>query len=91
MVKKGKLMDKNTVYLQNLALIPFSSLVLQLLLMALTQSQRASGAHHSPTILEANPNLQYHIQTDQGPERFFRFQTLSGQFRLVICCILLPL
>jgi len=24
---------------------------------------------------------QYHIQTDQGPSRFFRFQTLSGQFR----------
>ncbi len=28
-----------------------------------------------------NPNLQYHIQTDQGPNRFFRFQTTSGQFR----------
>lgn len=28
-----------------------------------------------------NPQLQYHIQTDQGPERFFRFQTLSGQYR----------
>ena len=25
--------------------------------------------------------LQYHVQTDQGPERFFRFQTLSGQYR----------
>jgi hypothetical protein len=24
---------------------------------------------------------QYHIQTDQGPSRFFRFQTSSGQFR----------
>lgn len=24
---------------------------------------------------------QYHIQTDQGPERFFRYQTLSGQYR----------
>lgn len=24
---------------------------------------------------------QYHIQTDQGPSRYFRFQTLSGQFR----------
>ena len=31
--------------------------------------------------LVTNPNLQYHIQTDQGPNRFFRFQTLSGQFR----------
>ncbi|XP_059082768.1 uncharacterized protein LOC131880217 isoform X2 [Tigriopus californicus] len=28
-----------------------------------------------------NPQLQYHVQTDQGPERFFRFQTLSGQYR----------
>lgn len=24
---------------------------------------------------------QYHIQTDEGPERYFRFQTDSGQFR----------
>ena len=28
-----------------------------------------------------NPDLQYHIQTDQGPNRFFRFQTASGQYR----------
>ncbi|XP_053593237.1 dual specificity protein kinase splA isoform X2 [Microplitis demolitor] len=28
-----------------------------------------------------NPNTQYHIQTDEGPERYFRFQTLNGQFR----------
>jgi len=25
--------------------------------------------------------VQYHIQTDQGPERFFRFQTETGQYR----------
>ncbi|KAG8227905.1 hypothetical protein J437_LFUL011833 [Ladona fulva] len=24
---------------------------------------------------------QYHIQTDEGPERFFRYQTLTGQYR----------
>lgn len=24
---------------------------------------------------------QYHIQTDEGPERYFRFQTNNGQFR----------
>eukprot|EP00095_Tigriopus_kingsejongensis_P002461 maker-scaffold1069_size64751-snap-gene-0.12 protein:Tk02461 transcript:maker-scaffold1069_size64751-snap-gene-0.12-mRNA-1 annotation:"hypothetical protein L798_04225" len=36
--------------------------------------QRAPG-------VPENPLLQYHIQTDQGPERFFRFQTLSGQYR----------
>lgn len=24
---------------------------------------------------------QYHIQTDEGDERFFRYQTDSGQFR----------
>lgn len=28
-----------------------------------------------------NPNAQYHIQTDEGPERYFRFQTLNGQYR----------
>ncbi|XP_063975214.1 uncharacterized protein LOC135161503 isoform X2 [Diachasmimorpha longicaudata] len=28
-----------------------------------------------------NPHTQYHIQTDEGPERYFRFQTLNGQFR----------
>ena len=34
------------------------------------------------TPLPANPfPTQYHIQTDQGPSRYFRFQTLSGQFR----------
>ena len=27
------------------------------------------------------PNTQYHIQTDEGPERYFRYQTLSGQYR----------
>lgn len=26
-------------------------------------------------------NSQYHIQTDEGPERFFRYQTDNGQFR----------
>ena len=25
--------------------------------------------------------VQYHIQTDLGPERFFRFQTATGQYR----------
>lgn len=29
----------------------------------------------------ASPSVQYHIQTDHGPERFFKFQTLSGQYR----------
>lgn len=24
---------------------------------------------------------QYHIQTDEGPDRFFRYQTDNGQFR----------
>ncbi|XP_011332046.1 uncharacterized protein LOC105276251 isoform X2 [Ooceraea biroi] len=28
-----------------------------------------------------NPNTQYHIQTDEGPERYFRFQTANGQYR----------
>ncbi|CAL7949216.1 unnamed protein product [Xylocopa violacea] len=28
-----------------------------------------------------DPNTQYHIQTDEGPERYFRFQTLNGQYR----------
>ncbi|XP_015124196.1 uncharacterized protein LOC107046181 isoform X2 [Diachasma alloeum] len=28
-----------------------------------------------------DPQTQYHIQTDEGPERYFRFQTLNGQFR----------
>merc|ERR1711862_378356 len=29
----------------------------------------------------ADPTRQYLIQTDQGPERLFRYQTLTGQFR----------
>lgn len=29
-----------------------------------------------------NPSSnQYHIQTDEGPERYFRYQTQSGQYR----------
>ncbi|CAB0030355.1 unnamed protein product [Trichogramma brassicae] len=28
-----------------------------------------------------DPETQYHIQTDEGPERYFRFQTLNGQYR----------
>jgi hypothetical protein len=32
-----------------------------------------SGYNETPT--------QYHIQTDEGPERFFRFQTFNGQYR----------
>merc|ERR1712241_108297 len=40
-------------------------------MVALAQSQGAP--FDSP--------VQYHIQTDQGPERFFRFQTTSGQYR----------
>lgn len=27
------------------------------------------------------PNTQYHIQTDEGPERYFKYQTESGQYR----------
>ncbi|KAK7601585.1 hypothetical protein V9T40_009026 [Parthenolecanium corni] len=30
---------------------------------------------------DTSPNTQYHIQTDEGPERFFRYQTISGQYR----------
>ncbi|CAL4081029.1 unnamed protein product [Meganyctiphanes norvegica] len=26
-------------------------------------------------------NVQYHIQTDKGPDRYFRFQTYNGQYR----------
>ena len=40
-------------------------------MVALAQSQGAP--FDSP--------VQYHIQTDQGPERFFRFQTTTGQYR----------
>ncbi|KAK8394062.1 hypothetical protein O3P69_006335 [Scylla paramamosain] len=32
-----------------------------------------SGYSHTPT--------QYHIQTDEGPDRYFRFQTYTGQYR----------
>ncbi|CAL4092784.1 unnamed protein product, partial [Meganyctiphanes norvegica] len=26
-------------------------------------------------------NVQYHIQSDEGPDRYFRFQTYNGQYR----------
>lgn len=28
-----------------------------------------------------DPTTQYHIQTDEGPERYFKYQTISGQYR----------
>ncbi|KAJ8887050.1 hypothetical protein PR048_013265 [Dryococelus australis] len=28
-----------------------------------------------------DPNTQYHIQTDEGDDRYFRYQTISGQYR----------
>jgi hypothetical protein len=35
-----------------------------------------------PTSDWNNPqSSQYHIQTDEGPERYFRYQTNSGQYR----------
>ena len=45
-------------------------------LVALLDEQRALGEVFVP-----NPDLEYHIQTDQGPDRFFRFQTSTGQYR----------
>ncbi|CAH0769291.1 unnamed protein product [Bemisia tabaci] len=30
---------------------------------------------------DTDPKTQYHIQTDEGPERYFRYQTMSGQYR----------
>ncbi|XP_050422206.1 uncharacterized protein LOC126834379 isoform X2 [Adelges cooleyi] len=30
---------------------------------------------------DTEPNTQYHIQTDEGPERYFKYQTISGQYR----------
>lgn len=40
----------------------------------------ALAQQHRAPVYASDP-LAYHIQTDQGPERFFRFQTSSGQFR----------
>ncbi|XP_048520779.1 uncharacterized protein LOC109533299 [Dendroctonus ponderosae] len=45
-----------------------------LLLLAICFASGIIG-HDNPS------NQQYHIQTDEGPERYFRYQTLSGQFR----------
>merc|ERR1711992_116108 len=49
--------------------------LISLILVALAQGQ---GAPLGPAPLGP---AQYHIQTDQGPTRFFRFQTLTGQYR----------
>ncbi|KAH8350065.1 hypothetical protein KR084_012375, partial [Drosophila pseudotakahashii] len=47
----------------------------QLALVALAAVAAVVSGSQTPS---AN---QYHIQTDEGPERYFRFQTDSGQFR----------
>merc|ERR1711936_878443 len=53
----------------------WTCLLTSLMLVALAQGQ---GAPLGPAPLGP---AQYHIQTDQGPTRFFRFQTLTGQYR----------
>ncbi|KAH8298623.1 hypothetical protein KR018_003281, partial [Drosophila ironensis] len=47
----------------------------QLAMVALAAAVSGGEGSQTPS---AN---QYHIQTDEGPERYFRFQTDSGQFR----------
>lgn len=42
-------------------------------LLARTAESSVSGWKKTPT--------QYHIQTDEGEERFFKFQTFNGQYR----------
>ncbi|KAL1139003.1 hypothetical protein AAG570_009064 [Ranatra chinensis] len=41
----------------------------------------ASGGSGKVGGWEGNANKQYHIQTDEGPERYFKYQTVSGQYR----------
>ncbi|XP_001353661.4 uncharacterized protein [Drosophila pseudoobscura] len=48
---------------------------LLLAFVALAAFTSGIGASQSPS------SSQYHIQTDEGPERYFRFQTDNGQFR----------
>lgn len=43
--------------------------------LQIVQQTAASWEPSSPS------SNQYHIQTDEGPERYFRYQTDNGQFR----------
>lgn len=52
-----------------------SSFFFQMALGALPYSQPSNGGWKN------DPQTQYHIQTDEGPERYFRYQTISGQYR----------
>lgn len=49
-------------------------LCLQIAELVICQARLESGWNSAP-------NTQYHIQTDEGEERYFRYQTLTGQYR----------
>ncbi|XP_043797761.1 uncharacterized protein LOC122717603 isoform X1 [Apis laboriosa] len=51
------------------------------LLTAFILCLSTSGLQTEKSGWNFDPNTQYHIQTDEGPERYFRFQTLNGQYR----------
>lgn len=46
-----------------------------ILVLSCISTTLASNSWNNPA------SNQYHIQTDEGPERYFRYQTLSGQYR----------
>ncbi len=48
----------------------------QLFVLAACAASLLSPALADVSLVVPNPDLQYHIQTDQGNDRFFRFQTL---------------
>ncbi|XP_046391838.1 uncharacterized protein LOC124160130 [Ischnura elegans] len=53
--------------------------ILVVLALALTVVEETDGASAKGGWSEKP--TQYHIQTDEGPERFFRYQTFTGQYR----------
>ncbi|XP_029039744.1 uncharacterized protein LOC114874543 isoform X2 [Osmia bicornis bicornis] len=59
--------------------MPSVQFLLFLLVSVSCLSTRLSEAEQSGWSFD--PNTQYHIQTDEGPERYLRFQTLNGQYR----------
>ncbi len=59
---------------------PFQSCILLAFAVLTPTSTAATPLASALETTEFTPT-QYHIQTDEGDERFFRYQTWTGQFR----------
>lgn len=59
----------------------YDAIILLVVVTLLLPEHNATPAIPSPGTYSDPTQDQFHIQTDEGPERYFRYQTQSGQYR----------